>query len=189
MNQLTKVDMRPMEYIEVLSGKPICIDIGGGWLFTSRLMSAFVLIAFEREFKRYLSEIKKLSDAPITLTNDLLKVHYFKQLAMLLYNMSAKNVAWVKRRAYKKYVMKKMIDDVPMMYEIFDAILRYNAEVKKKAQNLLEWDPWGFQDMQTIGGRPLSDFIQTAQNGEKCFMPRHLRNLNISMPLTQNAQN
>lgn len=189
MMQLTKVDMRPMEYIEVLGGKPICVDIGNGWFFTARLMSAFVLIAFEREFKRYLAEIKKLTEAQSTLKNDLLKVHYFKQLALLLYAMSCKNVSWIKRRSYKKYLITKMLDDVEMMFNIFDACLRYNAEVKKKAQNLLAWDPWAFPDTPIIGGRPLSDFIQTDTNGEKCFIPRHLRNLNINMPLMQNAQN
>jgi len=153
-----------MDYIDVLEKKPLSLKIDGK-LYQFHGLTVKEMVSFTRQYKYLFAMLKQL-EGKQGLSADILNVQIHKRLALLVWKHTKKRIG---KRKFINYLM----DHIDVLIEVYDKILSYNAEVKKKAQRVAEYDIWAAQAMPTIGGRFLSDYIQTDETGKKCFKPRY----------------
>ena len=68
------------------------------------------------------------------------------------------------------------MSNISVLIKTVESVLRYNADVKKKAQKVQNLDIWAQEYTPIIGGKPLSELIRTNKKGEKYLIPRHSLN-------------
>lgn len=172
---LLKVDYRPLEYIEVQQGKPLNVLIEPGLVLTFHLQTIKDFIYFNENYKILFNLIERVNDMAIP-NKDQVKIAYFIKLIELLFDMVKSQYGFFARRRLLKRMKLILLNDITRLIDIYDNILRYNSEVKKKLSRLQSFDIWGGNASWTIGGRPLSAFTRTNEKGEKYLIPRFLLN-------------
>ncbi len=105
-------------------------------------------------------EHKIISESKITL---------FKMLIKVLYEISKREYrGFIAKYKYFKFLNKFLFDNIEILYEITDKVLRYNSRLKKKALNLLNFQIFQTESLMTAGGQQLSDLLRTdPKTGEK----------------------
>ena len=169
-----KVDLKPLEFVEVLEGKPLTLDIKGIKV-QFNLWSVKDFLKFNKEYKTIFHYI----DVANTLQGDIvdkLKVKYFISLIDLIYKHTKNQFKYFDRKKYKKNLKFIFMNDIALLINTYDSILKYNSDIKKKLQALANFDIFQSSASLTIGGECLSNYIQTDTTGKKFILPRYLLN-------------
>ena len=153
-----------MDYIDVLEKKPLALKIGGKQ-YKFHCLTVKQMMRFNREYKTVFAMIKQL-DGKSGIAADFLNIELHRRLASLIFKHTKKIFG-------KRKFIKYMIDHVDVLIDVYQKVLAYNSEVKKKAQIVEEYNIWAAQPMPIIGGTPLSDYIQTDESGKKFMKPRY----------------
>jgi len=168
-----KVDFKPLEYIEVKQDKPLIIKLTDKYFFKCCLQSPDDFINFNASKNIVLNQLEKLNDLK---SNDIqvsrAKVLSFRLIIRLLFEISKKEYkGFFAKRKYYKFLNKYLFDNIEILIKIFDTVLRYNVTLKKKLQNLLNFQIFGEDASETtVGGVPLKDLIVTDPvTGKKHF--------------------
>lgn len=160
-----------IEYIQILNREPLIIDVCGD-KYTFPIFSVSSFIRFNSR-KNYIFDcIEKLNELR-TMGADMLKLKYFEALCELLWSHCERN--FIKRLFGRGRFKKRLMQNIDYLIQVYEKILRYNAEVKKKAQAMHKYQIWAFNP-PTIGGKPFSAYIKTDESGKKYLTPRHLLN-------------
>ena len=165
------VDFKPMTYLEIEQDKPLLIKLDDSNVFETRLMIAGDFIKFNTSKNIILDRLEKLNESKSdSFVISASKVECFRLIVDLLYEIS-KPKGYFKKRRYYRYLHKKLMNDISFLMDIFDKVLRYNTELKKKAENLLSFDIFSENGSEeTAGGQLLADLIKTdPKTGEKYF--------------------
>ncbi len=169
-----KVDFRPMEYIEIKMNKPLIIKLNEKYVFLCKLSTAEELIKFNDSKNLILDNLERLNNIKTdSMTLKYSKVLHFKLLIRLLYEISKNNykgrfAKWKYRRFFDKY----LLNNIPILIEIFKNVLNYETQLKKKQEFIRNLDIFNnvYSDM-TIGGISLKELIKVdPETGEKYFV-------------------
>lgn len=170
---MVKTDFRPLEYIEVEEDKPLIVDLKNGFIFKTRLQIADNFIKFNTSKNLILQNLERLNELKDdSLMIDVSKIECFKTLIRLLYEISKQEYkGFFKKWKYYKYLNKYLLENIDILLDIFDKVLTYNSELKKKLENLLNFDIFknNTSDL-TASGASLQDLIRTDPiTGERYF--------------------
>jgi hypothetical protein len=166
---MVKIDFKPLEYIEVLQGKPLTLEPDGLFAFTVNLQSIENFLKFNATYKTLLTYIDSLKGSK-DKQGMALKIQLFSKLIDLVADM-----AGCTRRQRKK-MRRYYLANIDAFLDTFKIILEYNAKVKKKLEALQSFDIWGSDAFPTLGGISLSSFVRHTEKGEMYFVPRHSQN-------------
>ena len=179
-NQATKVDFKPLTYIEVENNTPLNIKLDDTHFFKCHLQVANDYISFNSNKNIIIEQFTKLNE--LDSNEDIVqaaKVENLKALIYLLYKISIpeqeekeKEKKYIKRCGlWLEYLNKLFMKDIVLLYSVFDKVLEYNSSLKKKAQNLLDFEIFTNNASEmTAGGVPLKDLIVVDPiTGEKSF--------------------
>ena len=136
INVLQKVNFRPLEYIEVLQGKPINIEIEKGLILCFNLSVVKDFIYFNENYKLLFKQIEYLNNNPALPNVGKIKIAYFIKLIELLFNLIKKDYGYFKGRNILKRLKFVLLNDIEKLINVYDTLLKYNSELKKKLFNL-----------------------------------------------------
>jgi len=169
-----KVDFKPLEYIEVETGKPLLIKLNDKYIFKTNLQKAMNLIKFNTSKNIILSTITLLNDSDdFKAEMGQLQMNNYQLLIRLLFEISKENhKGYFAKKKYYKFLNKFLLDDIELLLNIFKKVLIYNSDLKKKALKVQNMDIFkGTVLDTTTGGQSLSALIKTDQKtGEKSFI-------------------
>jgi hypothetical protein len=170
---MQKIDFRPLTYIEVEQGKELIVRLDDKYAFKTKLQIADNFIKFNTSKDIILKQLDRLNE----LKSDDRKVYEakiqcYKVLIRLLYEISKDNYkGFFAKRKYYKYLNKLFLNDIKLMTNVFQSVLDYNTDLKKKLKKLQNTKIFksSVSDM-TTGGQSLQDLIEIDPNtGEKRF--------------------
>lgn len=166
------MNFAPLEYIDVLDKKPLCISLPR-YVYQTNLMTISRFVRFNREYKTILMYIDKLNDMQ-GVGRDIVLIANWKKLINIIVKQSGGNYNPLRRFFYYRYAKKYFYKNLDKFLDVTKLVLRYNTEVKKKAQELQNFDIWQGGTSATIGGTPLTDYVTRGENGKIIMRPRHL---------------
>jgi len=171
-------DFQPLEYIEIKQKKKLIIKLNDDWAFSCNLDNFYDFIKFNAVKTQAIGSIEKLNDLDDSANVTGLKIANYRLLITMLYEISKNHFIhkYPKttnkvREKYRAFLEEYLIDQNNMV-QVFTKVLRYNTELKKKLQVLMNFQIFNSDASMTIGGRQLSDYIKIdPQTGEKSFDP------------------
>ena len=170
---IQKVNFRPLTYIEVEQDKLLIIKLNDKYIFKTKLQIADNFIKFNTSKNLILENLNRLNELNDNNTSiDIAKIVCFKTLIRLLYEISKQEYkGFFKKRKYHKFLNKYLFENTEILIDIFSKVLAYNSELKKKLENLLNFDIFKNNASEmTAGGIPLRDLIEiNPETGEKSF--------------------
>ena len=164
-----KTDFKPLEYIEVMRSKPLIIKLSEKYMFKCELQSINDFLLFNESKTIIFKNLETLNDKGEHLVISQSKIVLFKMLIKVLFEISKREYNGViAKYRYFKFLNKYLFDNIEVLYDITDKVLRYNSRLKKKALNLLNFQIFQSESLMTAGGQQLSDLLKTDPvTGEK----------------------
>lgn len=175
MKTLLKSFPRTLEYYEVMTGKPLVIKLDD-YVMEFNFWTIKDFLYFNEVYKSILTAFNNMNEMKADKNLNILKIAYYRKLIQLIYEVSKKNIKFLERKKYKKYLKKIFYNDINKLIEIFRMILDYNSSIKKKLLEIQNFNIWDSNTIPIIGGLHLSEYIQTNEKGEKFILPRYSLN-------------
>jgi hypothetical protein len=161
-----------MNYLNVLYKVPYVKKLEN-WTIKIDLQVTKNFIRFESKRAYCFGMLEKINQMNAGVKTDRLKIGYFIELIKLIYNLSKNEYGFFKRRKYKKYLMDTFLDNVSLLIDIYREILDHNSyvSIKKKLQEMRNYDIWAVHVSQTIGDDYYSKCIRRTEDGRKYLIP------------------
>ena len=171
-----KVDFRPLEYIEVLEKKPLNIKIGR-YIIKFDLETIKNFLYFNTNTKQILKNIDDLNKLNVnTLKTNTLKIINFRALIHIIYNLTKQQFNFLSRIKYKFYIFRYLMGDTTILLEVVTKIFEYNTSLKKKLENLRNFNIWQTNAFQINGEDSYLNYIRMTESGQKYLIPRYSLN-------------
>jgi hypothetical protein len=131
---LQGIASNPPNIIEVAQRKPLIIKIDDKFNFVIGYDGAIDTIIYLSRIQTIFQQLIKCREITDTKAAEKAIQAVYISLAVLLYNISYKNIDKNKRKAYKRALLTKCIESTQWTYDVCAEIRNFNMLIKKKEQ-------------------------------------------------------